>query len=161
MRRILNATVRNQQGVLNRFTGILTRRQVNIESISVGETIDPIWSRITIVIQVDHVDDIQQVIKQLHKMIDVKKVVDITDQKAIERELALIRVHAPLTQRAAIQTTIEPFRASIVDAHEKAYVIQLVGDHEKIEACIENLRPFGIVEIARTGVVGLTRTQTT
>ncbi|EOT45787.1 MULTISPECIES: acetolactate synthase small subunit [Enterococcus] len=161
MRRILNATVRNQQGVLNRFTGILTRRQVNIESISVGETIDPIWSRITIVIQVDHVADIQQVIKQLHKMIDVKKVVDITDQKAIERELALIRVHAPLTQRAAIQTTIEPFRASIVDAHEKAYVIQLVGDHEKIEACIENLRPFGIVEIARTGVVGLTRTQTT
>ena len=161
MRRILNATVRNQQGVLNRFTGILTRRQVNIESISVGETIDPIWSRITIVIQVDHVADIQQVIKQLHKMIDVKKVVDITDQKAIERELALIRVHAPLTQRAAIQTTIEPFRASIVDAHEKAYVIQLVGDHEKIEACIENLHPFGIVEIARTGVVGLTRTQTT
>lgn len=161
MRRILNATVRNQQGVLNRFTGILTRRQVNIESISVGETIDPIWSRITIVIQVDHVADIQQVIKQLHKMIDVKKVVDITDQKAIERELALIRVHAPLTQRAAIQTTIEPFRASIVDAHEKAYVIQLVGDHEKIEACIENLRPFGIVEITRTGVVGLTRTQTT
>lgn len=161
MRRILNATVRNQQGVLNRFTGILTRRQVNIESISVGETIDPIWSRITIVIQVDHVAEIQQVIKQLHKMIDVKKVVDITDQKAIERELALIRVHASLTQRAAIQTTIEPFRASIVDAHEKAYVIQLVGDHEKIEACIENLRPFGIVEIARTGVVGLTRTQTT
>lgn len=161
MRRILNATVRNQQGVLNRFTGILTRRQVNIESISVGETIDPAWSRITIVIQVDHLADIQQVIKQLHKMIDVKKVVDITDQKAIERELALIRVHAPLTQRAAIQTTIEPFRASVVDAHEKAYVIQLVGNHEKIEACIESLRPFGILEIARTGVVGLTRTQTT
>lgn len=161
MRRILNATVRNQQGVLNRFTGILTRRQVNIESISVGETIDPAWSRITIVIQVDHLADTQQVIKQLHKMIDVKKVVDITDQKAIERELALIRVHAPLTQRAAIQTTIEPFRASVVDAHEKAYVIQLVGNHEKIEACIESLRPFGILEIARTGVVGLTRTQTT
>jgi len=161
MRRILSAIVSNQEGVLNRFTGILTKRQINIESITVGETEDPLWSRITIVIQVKSLEEVQQVMKQLHKMIDVKKVSDMTQRQAIERELALVRIHAPLEQRAAIQTTIEPFRATIVDAHEKAYIIQITGHYEKITACIESLRPFGIVDIARTGVVGLTRTQST
>lgn len=161
MRRILSAIVQNQQGVLNRFTGVLTRRQVNIESISVGETEDLQWSRITIVLHVTSLDEVQQVTKQLHKLIAVKKVADITDQAAIERELALIRVRVVASNRGLIQSTIEPFRATIVDVHDKAYVIQVIGDHEKIAACIESVRPFGILEVARTGVIGLTRTQAT
>lgn len=157
MKRILAAIVHNEAGVLSRVTSVLNRRQVNIESISVGTTEQPEFSRMTIIINAENPLETEQVIKQLNKQIYVLKVSDITEDPHIERELVLIKVNAPTTTRSEIQAVIEPFRAHIVDVALKTIVVQVAGDSEKVAACIDVLRPYGIKQMARTGVTGFTR----
>jgi acetolactate synthase-1/3 small subunit len=157
MKRIITATVRNQSGVLNRITGVMSRRQFNIESISVGHTESSNVSRMTFVVHVDNLQQIEQLIKQLHKQIDVLKVSDITDEATIARELALIKVATALATRAEIYSLIEPFRASVIDVGKESIVVQVTGTQDKVEALIELLRPYGLKEIARTGVTAFTR----
>lgn len=157
MRRMLTAKLRNQSGVLNRFTGVLSRRQVNIESISVGATEDPSISRITLIIDVSSLAEVEQIIKQLNRQIDVVRVRDITDQPHLEREVILIKVNAPATKRAELLAIIQPFRATVVDVAPSSITIQMTGDAEKSEALLRVIRPYGIRNIARTGATGFTR----
>ena len=120
MRRMLTAKLQNSTGVLNRFTGVLSRRQVNIESISVGPTMEPDVSRITIIIDVANLEEVEQIIKQLNRLIDVLRVRDITDIPHLEREVILVKLTAPTSKRAEILAVIQPFRASVVDVAQKS-----------------------------------------
>lgn len=159
MKRIITATVQNRSGVLNRVTGLFLRRQFNIESISVGQTeIDGI-SKMTLVIDVEDAQKLEQVTKQLNKQIDVLKVSDITDKAIVARELALIKVSGSGQLRSEIKGIIEPFRASIIDVSKDSLAVQVTGKPEKIEALIELLRPYGIKELARTGLTAFLRGQ--
>lgn len=157
MRRMLTAKLQNSTGVLNRFTGVLSRRQVNIESISVGHTEIPNISRITIIIDVDSLEEVEQIMKQLNRLIDVVRVRDITDKPHLEREVILIKVAAPTSKRAEILAIIQPFRASVIDVAPKSVTIQMTGDADKIEALIRVIQPYGVKNIARTGATGFTR----
>lgn len=157
MRRIITATVRNSSGVLNRVSGVLTRRQFNIDSISVGLTEHPDISRITIAVQIESLYEIEQVTKQLNKQIDVIKVSDITDEPHLERELALVKINAPAAIRAELLAIIDPFRGNIIDVGTKTVVVQVTGTSEKIDAFVDIVRPYGIKQLARTGVTGFTR----
>ncbi|MCI0765622.1 acetolactate synthase small subunit [Bacillus sp. TL12] len=157
MKRIVTATVRNQSGVLNRITGVMTRRHFNIESISVGHTESSDISRMTFVVHVANEQQVEQLIKQLHKQIDVLKVSDITGEAMIARELALIKVATTSVSRSELYSLIEPFRAAVIDVGKDSIVVQVTGTQEKVEALIELLRPYGLKEIARTGVTAFTR----
>ncbi|GAA0501252.1 acetolactate synthase small subunit [Virgibacillus sp. MSP4-1] len=157
MRRIITATVQNRSGVLNRVTGLLHKRQFNIESISVGRTETEGISKMTFVVEVPDYQKLEQMIKQLHKQIDVLKVSDITDKAIVARELALIKVVSNSQIRSEIQGIIEPFRASIIDVSRDSLTVQVTGKTEKIEALIELLRPYGIKELARTGLTAFLR----
>lgn len=154
---MLTAKLRNTSGVLNRFTGVLSRRQVNIESISVGHTDDATISRVTIIIDVDSLEEVEQIIKQLNRLIDVVRVRDITDIPHLEREVILVKLSAPTAKRAEILAIIQPFRASVVDVAPKSITIQMTGDGEKIEALLRVIKPYGIRNIARTGSTGFSR----
>jgi acetolactate synthase I/III small subunit len=157
MKRIVTATVNNQTGVLNRITGLFMKRQFNIESITVGHTEKPGISRMTFVVNVDDDRKLEQLIKQLNKQIDVLKVNDITDQAIVARELALIKVMASPQNRTEITGLIEPFRASIIDVSRDSVTVQVTGDSNKVEALLDLLKPYGIKELARTGVTAFTR----
>ncbi len=159
MRRIINATVQNRSGVLNRVTGLLQKRQFNIESISVGQSEVPSISKMTLVVEVEDNQKLEQLIKQLNKQIDVLKVSDITDKAIVARELALIKVVSNGQLRNEIQGIIEPFRASIIDVSKDSLTVQVTGKTDKVEALIELLRPYGIKELARTGVTAFLRGQ--
>lgn len=159
MKRIITATVQNRSGVLNRITGLLQKRQFNIESISVGRTEIEGISKITFVVEVEDNQKLEQVTKQLNKQIDVLKVSDITDKAIVARELALIKIVSNSQLRAEIQGIIEPFRASVIDVSKDTLSIQVTGKPEKVEALIELLRPYGIKELARTGVTAFQRGQ--
>jgi len=127
MRRMLTAKLQNSTGVLNRFTGVLSRRQVNIESISVGQTMEPNVSRITIIIDVENLEEVEQIIKQLNRLIDVLRIRDITDIPHLEREVILVKVTAPTSKRAEILAVIQPFRASVVDVAPKSITLARNG----------------------------------
>lgn len=147
----------NKSGVLNRITNLFSKRNYNIESISVGHTEQEGISRITCVVHVESENVIEQVTKQLNKHVDILKVVDITDQAIVERELALIKVLATPATRNELYSLIEPFRASVIDVSKESLVIQITGEASKIEAFIELIRPYGIKEIARTGTTAFPR----
>lgn len=147
----------NKSGVLNRITNLFSKRNYNIESISVGHTEQDGISRITCVVHVESENVIEQVTKQLNKQVDILKVVDITDQAIVERELALIKVLATPATRNELYSLIEPFRASVIDVSKESLVIQITGEASKIEAFIELIRPYGIKEIARTGTTAFPR----
>lgn len=157
MRRIISAKVRNTSGVLNRISGVLTRRQFNIESISVGVTENPEVSRITIVVNVESDFQMEQLIKQLNKQIDVIKVIDMSADSHLERELALIKVATTSANRQEIMSMIEPFRASIIDVSAQSIIVQAAGSSDKIDALVDVLKVYGIQELARTGITGLLR----
>jgi acetolactate synthase I/III small subunit len=157
MKRIITLTVNNRAGVLNRITGLFTKRHYNIESITVGHAETEGISRMTFVVNVENERIAEQITKQLHKQIDVLKVNDITDQAIVARELALIKVYASPQTRNEIYSLIEPFRASIIDVSKESLVVQVTGESEKIEALIDLLKPYGIKEIARTGTTAFTR----
>ena len=132
-------TVNNRPGVLNRITGLFTKRHYNIESITVGHTEIEGVSRMTFVVNVEDERTAEQITKQLNKQIDVLKVNDITDQAIVARELALIKVSAAPAVRQEIYTLIEPFRASIVDVSRDSLVVQVTGEPEKVDALLDLL----------------------
>lgn len=151
------AKLHNVTGIMNRFTAVLNRRQVNILSITAGVTESQDLTNTTFVIEVDHLDEVEQIIKQLNRLIDVIEVADITDLPHVEREVVLIKVSAPPTIRAEIFTMIEPFRVNVVDVNLENVTIQLTGDSAKIEALIDVVSPYGILNMARTGSAGFER----
>jgi acetolactate synthase I/III small subunit len=157
MKRIITATVQNRSGVLNRVTGLLQRRQFNIESITVGQTEIEGISKMTLVVEVEDEQRLEQVTKQLNKQIDILKVSDITNKALVARELALIKVASSSQLRSEINGVIDPFRALIIDVSKDSLAVQITGRPEKIDALIELLRPYGIKEIARTGLTAFIR----
>ncbi|MGM8365019.1 acetolactate synthase small subunit [Virgibacillus sp. W0181] len=157
MKRIITATVQDRSGVLNRITGMLQRRQFNIESISVGKTEATGISKMTLVVEVSDHQKTEQLTKQLNKQIDVLKVSDITDKAMVARELALIKVASNPQLSAEIQGIISPFRATVIDISKDSLAIQVTGKPDKVDALITLLRPYGIKEIARTGVTAFLR----
>lgn len=159
MKRIIIATVQNRSGVLNRVTGMLSKRQFNIESISVGASETEGISKMTFVVHVDDNQKLEQLTKQLNKQIDVLKVSDITDKAMVARELALVKVNGSGQQRAEIQGIIAPFRASVIDVSKENLTVQVTGSPDKVEAMIELLRPYGIKELSKTGVTAFLRGQ--
>ena len=148
--------VENKFGVLSRVAGLFSARGYNIESLSVGETLDPTVSRMTLVVRGDEFV-MEQVMKQLHKLIDVIKVSDLTDDSHVERELVLIRVNAEPQHRAEVLRTADIFRAKVIDVTSVSFTLEATGDERKLEALIELLRPMGIQEIVRTGKVAIAR----
>ena len=157
MQHVLSVLVRNRAGVLTRVSGLFSRRGYNIESLVVGTTEKHGISRMTIVVNGDD-NIIEQVIKQLYKLIDVIKVQNITDDPFVDRELVLIRVQVTKESRAEIMDTVlQVFRSRIVDISADSMMIEVTGDTGKIEAIEAYLSPFGIKEMARTGKVALTR----
>lgn len=157
MRRMIIAKLHNVTGIMNRFTAGLNRRQVNIISITAGVTESQDLTHTTFVIEVDYLNEVEQIIKQLNRLIDVIEVADITDLPHVAREVVLIKVSAPPTIRAEIFTMIEPFRVNVVDVNRENVTIQLTGDSAKIEALIDVVSPYGILNMARTGSAGFER----
>ncbi len=159
MKRIITATVQDRSGVLNRITGMLYKRQFNIESISVGSSETEGVSKMTFVVEVSDNQKLEQLTKQLNKQIDVLKVSDITDKAMVSRELALVKVVANGQTRAEIQGVIAPFRADVIDVSKDSLTIQVTGKPDKVEAMIALLRPYGIKELTKTGVTAFLRGQ--
>jgi len=157
VRHTISVLVCNEFGVLSRISGLFSGRGFNIESLSVAETLDPEISRMTIVTSGDD-KVLEQINKQLNKLVNVIKVYDFTDEEHIERELALIKVNLTSETRAEIISIVDIFRAKVVDVSPRTYTIEITGDEEKIRAITELLRPFGIKEIVRTGRVAMART---
>lgn len=148
--------VNDQPGVLQRVSGLFGRRGFNIESITVGTSEEAGLSRMVIVTTGDD-HTLEQVTKQLYKLIDVIKVVDLSSNPMVGRELALIKVHAEPASRPEIMGVVETFRAAVVDIGTHSLIVQVVGDTEKIDAMIELMKPYGIRELSRTGVTALNR----
>jgi len=157
MKHTLVALVENQPGVLQRVANLFSRRGFNIESLTVGHTETVRTSRMTIVVD-GNKTQVEQVIKQLYKLIDVLRVSDVTDDRTVERELALIKVHSPSpTTRNEIANLAEIFRGRIVDVASDAVIVEVTGDDEKVDTIVGMLRPYGIKEMVRTGIISMVR----
>jgi acetolactate synthase-1/3 small subunit len=152
----ISILVENKFGALNRIVGLFSARGYNIDSISVGTSEDDSIARCTIVSKGDD-DVIEQIIKQLNKLIDVTKVVDLTYDNFVERELALVKVSANKNSRPELMQISEIFRSKIIDISPRSLTIEATGNEKKVDAMIKMLEPFGIKEIARTGRVALKR----
>lgn len=148
--------VNDQPGVLQRVSGLFGRRGFNIESITVGSSEEVGLSRMVIVTTGDG-NTLEQVTKQLYKLIDVIKVIDISSNPMVARELALIKVSAEPAARPEVLGVVETFRAAVVDIGPQSMIVQVVGDTEKIDAMVELLKPYGIRELTRTGVTAMVR----
>ncbi|HMB03645.1 MAG TPA: acetolactate synthase small subunit [Isosphaeraceae bacterium] len=156
MRHVLSALVQNQPGVLAQVSGMFASRGFNIDSLAVGETENPHLSRITFVVMGDD-RHLEQVRKQLEKIVTVVKVVDISREDYVERDLMLIKIGATPDLRAEIQGLVAIFRGRIVDVSPDQMMVEISGQEKKIEAFIEAVRPYGIRELARTGRIALVR----
>jgi len=156
MKTTLSALVENHPGVLSRVAGLFSRRGFNIDSLAVGTTENPDVSRMTIVVDGDEYI-VEQVKKQLNKLVDVIKVSKIIPEESVSRELVLIKVDAEPQIRSEIIHIAEIFRANIVDVSRKSMIIELTGDKDKVGAFEELLKPFGIKELVRTGVIAVNR----
>ena len=152
----LVALVEDKPGVLNRVSSMLRRRNFNIESIAVGQSAQPDLSRMTLVVEGDNAK-VEQVRKQLDKVVEVVRIIDITEDKLLTRELALLKIKATASTRSEIIQIVDVFRANIVDVSADSLVVEVTGDEEKVDTLLELLRGFGVREIARTGRVALTR----
>jgi acetolactate synthase-1/3 small subunit len=155
-RHLLSALVQNQPGVLAQVSGMFASRGFNIDSLAVGETENPHLSRITVVVMGDD-RHLEQVSKQLEKLVPVVKVHDISREDYVERDLMLIKLKAPAADRPEIQSLVQIFRGRIVDVGSDALMVEISGQEKKIEAFIETVRPYGILELARTGRIALVR----
>ncbi len=153
---ILTIYVQNQPGVLAHIAGMFAARGFNIDSLVVGRTEDPAFSRMVIVSTGDDLT-LEQIRKQLGKIVTVVKVRELSDQKCVERDLLLIQVHCPPAKRSELGHLTDVFRGSIVDVGSRSIVIQLTGPEEKIEAFVELCRPYGIKALSRTGVIAVPR----
>ncbi|ACA58911.1 acetolactate synthase small subunit [Candidatus Desulforudis audaxviator] len=156
MRSTYSVLVENNPGVLARVAGLFSRRGYNIDSLSVSRTDDPTVSRMTIVVEGEKVV-LEQVTKQLRKLVDVIRVRDITDEPHVDRELVLIKVNADSGTRGDIMQIVEIFRGRIVDVGEYTSIVEVTGDEGKINAIENALKPFGIIELVRTGKVAMQR----
>lgn len=152
----ITVLVDNKPGVLSRVTGLFSRRGYNIESLAVSITENPETSRMTLVVNGDE-NEVEQITKQLHKLIDVSKVQDYVGIPVIARELALVKVHAAVENRAAILEVIEVFRGRVIDMSEKTIVVELTGGNDKIDAFEKLMEPYGIRELVRTGRIAMAR----
>jgi acetolactate synthase-1/3 small subunit len=153
---ILSVLVENHQGVLAKIASLIAAKGYNIDSLSVAETLDPTVSRMTLSLQGDEWV-IEQAVKQLHRLIDVIKVIDLTDEEHIGREMVFVRVNAEPVNRAEILRINEIFRGRIVDVTPTSYTLELTGEEKKIAAVLELLQPFGIQEIVRSGTLAIAR----
>ncbi|MFP4176255.1 MAG: acetolactate synthase small subunit [Planctomycetota bacterium] len=153
---ILYALVENKAGVLARVAGLFSARGFNIDSLAVGETEDARFSRMTIVVSGDD-GILEQVRKQLDKLVNVVKVRDFRDEQVVERDLLLVRLDVPAEQRGEVLDLVRVFRAKVVDVGKSEMIVEVVGTEDKVEALLDLLRPYGIQEMARTGRVALGR----
>jgi acetolactate synthase-1/3 small subunit len=158
MRHVLSVLVENHSGVLTRVAGLFARRGYNIESLAVGPTENQEISRMTIVVEGD-AEVIEQVTKQLNKLVDVIKISDITNEEYVDRQLVLIKVNAEPQVRAEIMQIVDIFRARIVDIGRNTLIIEATGDEGKVNAIEQSLKPFGIRELVRTGKIAIVRGQ--
>jgi acetolactate synthase-1/3 small subunit len=156
MESTLIALVEDKPGVLNRVASLFRRRAFNIESLAVGHTENPGISRMTIVVDSDRTD-VQKVAQNLYKLVNVIRVEDVTEQPAVMRDLALIKVRANGGTRSEVMQIVETFRARVVDVGLGTLMIEVTGTEEKVEGLVEVLRPFGILEMVRTGRVAMVR----
>ncbi|WP_020472214.1 acetolactate synthase small subunit [Zavarzinella formosa] len=156
MRHVLSAVVQNQPGVLAQISGMLASRGFNIDSLAVGATEVPEMARMTFVVRGDD-SELEQVRKQLGKVVTVVRVMDISSEDFVERDLMLIKVKSSAQQRVEISLMVEMFRARVVDITHDTLVIEVSGTEGKIEAFIELMRPYGIIELSRTGRIALVR----
>ena len=156
MRHTISVLVENEFGVLARVAGLFSGRGFNIESLSVAETMDPTVSRITLVTRGED-QVLEQIEKQLYKLIAVVKLTDFTGTEHVERELVLIKVDAEERTRGEVMNIVDIFRGKIIDVSRHSYVVELTGTEDKVNALIELLKPIGIREIVRTGKVAMFR----
>jgi len=156
MRHVISILVDNEPGVLSRVSGLFSGRGFNIESLNVAETLDSSISRMTLVTRGND-QIIEQIIKQLNKLVNVIKVLDLTGSDYVDREMALIKVIAEASTRAEVLRTVDIFRGRVVDVSPKSYTLEITGDDKKIQAVIDLLSPIGIMEIVRTGTVAIAR----
>jgi acetolactate synthase-1/3 small subunit len=153
---VLSILVENRPGVLTRIAGLFARRGFNIDTLAVGPTDDPSVSRVTLTLDgAKH--PIDQVTKQLHKLVNVLKIRDLEPDETLARELALFKVNADGTARAEVMQICEIFRAKIVDVTKRSVVVEVTGTYEKVEAFERLVRPFGLIEMARTGEIAISR----
>lgn len=158
MREVLACIVENHPGVLSHLAGLFASRGYNIESLTVGVTENPHYSRVTMVCYGDE-QILEQIRKQLGKLIDVVKVINLSASECVERELLLLKVNAPGPKRAEIMEVTEVFRGKVVDIGNRELTIEVSGKQEKIDAFIDLMKTYGIKETARTGVVAIARSQ--
>jgi acetolactate synthase-1/3 small subunit len=152
----ISLLVDNQPGVLSRIAGLFSGRGYNIESLSVAATMDPLVSRITLVTSGDQLI-VEQINKQLNKLVNVLKVHDLTETDFVERQMALVKVRARPAQKAEILRLVDIFKCTVVDVTSTHYTVEVTGTGEKLEAFLNLLKPMGIKEIARTGSIALSR----
>ncbi len=160
MKHTLSVLVENTPGALSRITGLFSGRAFNIESLNVAATLDPSLSHLTLVTRGDEFI-IEQIIKQLRRLVDVFKVVDVSEGEFVEREMSLIKVRAEEQSRAEILRICDIFRCKVVDVSPKSYTLEVTGPESKLKAVIELLRPIGIKEITRTGTIAMMREKKT
>ena len=158
MRHTLGVLVENQPGVLSRVAGLFSGRGFNIESLTVAETLDPQVSHITLVTTGDETI-MEQIVKQLNKLVNVIKVIDFREVKFVDREMALIKVKAEAQTRAEILRIVDIFRGKVVDLSPHFFTIEVTGDEGKIQAILDLLAQLGIVEVVRTGKVAIARSK--
>jgi acetolactate synthase-1/3 small subunit len=156
MKHVITVLVDNEPGVLSRISGLFSGRGFNIESLNVAETLDPSISRMTLVTRGND-QIIEQIIKQLNKLVNVIKVLDLTGSEYVDREMALIKVTAESASRAEVLRIADIFRGQVVDVSPKSYTLEITGNDQKIQAVIDLLAPIGIMEIVRTGKVAIAR----
>jgi acetolactate synthase-1/3 small subunit len=152
----LSVLVENKPGVLARVAGLFSRRSFNIESLAVGPTENPEVSRMTIVVTVDELP-LEQVTKQLNKLVNVIKIVELEKSTAVQRELLLVKVRADATVRSQVLETVQLFRAKVVDVSPEALTVEATGTSEKISALLRMLEPYGIRELVQSGMVAVGR----
>ena len=156
MQHTISVLVENEFGVLSRIASLFSGRGFNIDSLTVAPTNEDGMSRMTIVTRGDE-QILEQINKQLNKLIDVIKVTDFTGEDVVERELALVRVHATAENRAELLGIVDIFRCKVVDVSPRSYTLEVTGDQNKIEALLEILQPLGVKEVVRTGRVAIAR----
>jgi len=153
---ILSILVENKPGVLTRIAGLFARRGFNIDTLAVGPTDDPTLSRITLTLD-GAMHPIDQVTKQLHKLVNVIKIRDLEPTETVARELALFKVSADGSSRGEVMQMVEIFRGKIIDVSKRSVIIEVTGSFDKIEAFERMVRPFGLIEMARTGEIAISR----
>ncbi len=156
MKHIISVLVENKSGVLAKVTGLFSRRGFNIDSLAVGPTDDKSISRITIVLYAEN-HSIEQITKQLYKLINVIKIQELDPSNVVERELVLIKISADSKTRPEILEVVTIFRANIVDVSKKTLLVEITGSNRKVKALEDMLRPFGILELVRTGKIACVR----